>query len=792
MLPQSFRCRSVRRCGVSDVHRGVIPILLVILVIAFFAPVVLLGRVFYLKDAQLVVYPTRMLLRERLLSLDLPEWLPQLDMGMPFLANPSNGVLYPLNALLLLPSPWCVGVFVVFHSVVAIVGAWFLLRFLRLGSLASSVGAVAFALGGYMVSLTSISNYMMSLAWLPCVTWLVLRSQRSGRFGDAACAGLLWSLQILSGEPQGVLLTGWFVVASIIGTRTRSIGWSRTLGLLAVTVLIAALVALPQIVPALELIPRSRRASGIGLVEASHWSLHPLRLLELLVPSLFGNPTNFEEYLGFFMNDEDSPMHRDPWMVSPYVGSTALMFALGGLASPQNRHKRWVWGLGLLLLLSLLLALGRHLPFFAVYFQHVPAARLFRYPAKIFGLSAAILPVLAAVGFEAWCRKPSSRVFRRIASVMLLLMLAAFVFSSRIGAWLQSMRPAVAAAAATSTVRHALLAEVAWFGGGVLLLFLANRKRLRLCAMGMVLLSVTQIIRANQDAYRSASPGVYSEPALAKTIRSRTPNGEPTRLIHSAAALELEGIDRASGDVYAQALTNSLMKDLGIAYGIGYADSYLSSEEGVKFEFWRRLGRHRRSMLDLFSVRHLVLPLDLTVANGIGLRRLREVGSIGVAVYENETALPFAYGVSKVATTVDQDEALRLMTDPHVVKGEVAVVDGSLVTGMPPGPSERIGRCRLVAPLDDGIELDCELSKDGVVVVNASHHPNFRAQVDGVSVPIWRANGFVMATRVPAGRHALAFDYVEDSLVLTGFASLCACLLGLLLVLRDRRPTVSY
>ena len=370
--------------------------MLTLIVIAFYAPVVVFGRVFYLKDAQLVVYPTRLLLRERLLAFDLPQWLPQLNMGMPFLANPSNGVLYPLNLILLLPAPWCVGLFIVSHTVIAIIGAWGLLRALHVNTAASALGAIAFALGGYMVSLTSNAAFMMSLAWLPVVALMTLRSLHSGRFSDAGLTGLVWAMQILSGEPQGAVLTGWFVVTLVIGFPSRLKHKWRQLLLLGFSVVIAICVALPQILPALELIPRSRRASGIQLSEASHWSLHPLRLLELMVPNLFGNPIHFDEFLGFFMDDENSRLHRDPWIASPYLGSAVLLFAVVGLAATRIRHRYWVRSLGVLLMLSLLLALGRHFPLFALYYQYAPLAQLFRYPAKIFGLSAAILPLLGA------------------------------------------------------------------------------------------------------------------------------------------------------------------------------------------------------------------------------------------------------------------------------------------------------------------------------------------------------------------------------------------------------------
>jgi|GEM_PF-3035730 len=765
-------------------RRYVTPIVLTLIVIAFFAPVVVLGHAFYLKDAQLVVYPTRLLLRSRLLAFELPQWLPYLDMGMPFLANPSNGVLYPLNLVLLLPAPWCVGLFIVSHTVIAIIGAWGLLRSLRVTAAAAAVGAIAFALGGYMISLTWVANYMMSLAWLPVVALMALRSMRSGRISDAALTGLVWAVQILSGEPQGVVLTGWFVAALVIGFPSRPTRKWRQIVLLGFSTVIAICVALPQILPALELIPRSRRAAGIQLSEASHWSLHPLRLLELLVPNLFGNPIHFDEFLGFFMDDEGSQLHRDPWIASPYLGSAVLLFAVVALVATRTRHRHWVRSLGVLLVLSVLLAVGRHTPLFALYFEHVPMAQLFRYPAKFFGLPAVILPFLGAAGFDAWRSKPSMRLPWYCALVFLIAMLLGLAASPSAARALHELRPVVTVQAAAHTLRKALCIELGLFTVVGVILLLARRKPWRIYPLILVSIAAIQVIRANLGAYAAVPGHIYSEPSLAKRIRAQTPVGESSRMMHEVAALDIDGLNSADGSVQAQAITDSLMKDLGIVYGIGYADSYVSSEEGAKFEFWRNLGPWRRQMLDVFGVRHLVLSPQIPIAEGSGLHLLDGIGPIGAVVYENPSALPFAYGVAGVRVVSNQAEAELAVRDPRVARGVLAVVDGSDTEIQSNYQTERIGACHLIAPLGDRIDLDCDLRKDGYVVVNASHHPNFSAELDRVSAPILRANAFVMALKVPTGKHRLSFEYSEASFAPACAASLFTCLLCLLLVYR--------
>lgn len=756
------------------------------IVCLFYAPVFLFGRIFCLNDALRVVYPTRLYLRERIANWDLPEWLPHLDMGMPFLANPANGVLYPLNVLLLLPAPYCVGLLIASHAVIAAVGAWQLLRALSVSALSSGVGALAFALGGYMVSLTSNSTYMMSLAWLPVVAFLMLRSLRSRSAVDMAFAALALATQLLAGEPQGVVLTGWLVLALSLSAPTRGLPRFRYVLPLATSALLAVIIALPQILPALELIPRSRRATGLSLIEASHWSLHPLRLLELLVPQLYGTPLDFDRFLAFFMDDEGSVAHREPWMATPYAGSGLLLFALVGLVSPKVRHRYWTRSLGLLLGLVLLLAMGRHTPLFALYFNHIPGAQLFRYPAKFFGLAAAILPLLAAAGLDSWRSRPSLRVARVGAMALgAALLLGWFCVPAAANA-LRALRPQVSLAVAKATLRSAIGSELLLVIVISVLLVLASKRLTLHLRYGFCGVLVVQVLRVTFGTYATAPSNVFAESEYARAIIATTKEGDPPRLMHDAENLNIAGLDSANPAYQASVFARSLVKNVGIAQGIGYADSYVSSEEGEKYEFWRKIGTDKRQMLDVFAIRHLGLPADLSLPKESGLVRIDKFREPSASLYENKTALPFAFAVASVAVLKGNAEAQQVLRDPRLGQGLFAVVDGADVERRELPELGRVGVCHAKLPLTDLIEIECELQRDGFIVVNESYHPNFTATLDGSPTLVMRANAFVMGVKASAGKHRLILEYSESSLFPAGLASVVACALCLVLIGRRR------
>ncbi len=769
------------------------PALLVLGVVVFYAPVVLLGRSFFLKDTQLVTYPLSMALRDRLLSGDLPEWLPGLDLGLPFLANPSHRALYPLSMVLLLPAPYSVGLFLVCHVALGAAGMFWLSRALRLSASAAGLAALSFALGGYMVSLTWGADYMLGLAWAPLVTRMALRVLEGGNAAQAALTALVWSCQILCGEPQSVLLTGWLVVALALGWPAARTTKLRRMAVLGASVALAVCLALPQILPALELLPRSRRAHGIGIVEAQHWSLHPLRLLELAAPWLFGNPLRADEFLGFFMNDEGSALHRDPWMVTPYLGSLALLLSILGMVAARQRHRWWARSLTLLTAFALLLALGRHTPVFAAYYAVVPGAGLFRYPAKFFGLCALTVPLLAAAGGDAWLfeRRRHEQLLRLVAALAATLALGV-AMAGPAAVELAHLSPAVVLANARTTWQSACFEELAGLAAVALGLVWCTRRAPAWRGPALLSAAAFQLSVANFAAYETAPSSIYSErPQLAERLLSRTPPGEVPRVMVDLARLSVPGLDAAPGEERAKAFSASLMKNLGILFGVSYARAYVSSGEGAKHRLWQQSVAWRRQLLDVFGIRFLILGSPVPAAAAIQLKPLTDSGAVGAVVYENPKALPFAYAVGQLVPAPTQIRAMEYLKDERFARGLLAVGEGTELEVPRRLHPERTGSCRLLAPPVDTLRFTCRLRRPGFVVVNESHHPNWQARVDGHPTPIVRANALVMAVRVSAGTHRVDLRYAEPSLGIAFAASALALFVCVLLVLRERWQHVA-
>ena len=335
----------------------------------------------------------------------LPLWTPDLLMGLPLLANPQLGVYYPPNWLTApFRAPSAIAISILLHSVLAASGACWLYR-VAVGKhwLPALAAGLIYAFSGYLGAHVEQINQFQGLAWLP---WLLALFHRSLAPGNAARAGLLlalaWALQIFSGHTQTVFISAVGLGIYALGQAASLKGGARALLILACCLALALVLALPQLLPSLELLRLSSRGGGFDLANATSFSLPPDHLGRALLPSYDGQI--FGEYVAT-------------------IGIIGLGLALWALLSkplPDRRRRVWL----LLAALGLALALGRYNPLYLP-LAELPPFSLFRAPARFLALFTLGISMLAGLGIEALAPDGSafSSRMRRLAPVALLLAL---------------------------------------------------------------------------------------------------------------------------------------------------------------------------------------------------------------------------------------------------------------------------------------------------------------------------------------------------------------------------------
>ena len=178
----------------------------------------------------------------------------------------------------------------------------------------------------------------------------------------------------------------------------------------------------------------------------------------------------------------------------------------------------------------------------------------------------------------------------------------------------------------------------------------------------------------------------------------------------------------------------------------------------------------------------------------------RLIHSGDVKIYENLDALPRAFLLYDVIWQPDVEASVETMLDPAFDPRQTAVlippspttnppIPQSLNTPIPQYPNTPIS---ITQPTPEQIAITVNAPADALLLLTESAYPGWQAAVDGVPVPIYRADANFQAVFVPAGEHEVIFTFESKSfgygrsLTFIGLG-IAAALLFLLWWLRHRR-----
>lgn len=330
-------------------------LLLLAAVAAFWAPELADRAIVVERDGLSSILPVRFFLAEALRAGEWPTWDPNPVLGKPFLAEWQPATLYPPSIWLLVP-PFSRGfnLFFVFHYLGTALGALLWLRAVGLGNAPALAGALVWTLGGPLVSLGTVLNHLLAVAWLPWVAWAWERG--TGATARVAASAAMLALALLPGSPEMALLcAGGLVLAA-----------RHPAALLALP--LAAALAAVQLVPVGAYLGETMRSGGLAAERVLEHSASLRQLLGFAAP---------------FAPDEAAP-----FLASVYDGPVAIVLAAIALAAAPRRLR-----LAVVLSAALLvvLALGHRTPVLPALLDATPLAASLRYPQKLLlGLHALV------------------------------------------------------------------------------------------------------------------------------------------------------------------------------------------------------------------------------------------------------------------------------------------------------------------------------------------------------------------------------------------------------------------
>lgn len=386
----------------------------------------LTGRTIFWRLPSLQFYPWRQLAFSELRAGRLAFWNPYLGGGAPLIANYQTAIFYPPNWLhLVVPDTTAMNLLALFHLFWAGLGMWQFTRKLELSQFGRSISVLCFALGLYHLGNLQELTLLSATAWVPWLFWATYRTLEGRRMRDVGILALFTGLQLLAGHAQvvwyGLLSLGVFVLwhvgwnLSSEGRRTRL----TALSLWTASMILGAGIASGQLFLTLEYLASSHRPGGVDYETLTTLSYAPWRILNLVSPSILGNPGD-----GTYLDKSQLNYYEN----TIYIGILpliAVIFAVQGWLKyrPFIAHHPVYRSTPFWVFLSILgygLALGRYNPFYPFLFNFVPTFGAFREPVRWLMLPAFGLSVLAGIGVHNWQQSLRSLTRLRLTTVGML------------------------------------------------------------------------------------------------------------------------------------------------------------------------------------------------------------------------------------------------------------------------------------------------------------------------------------------------------------------------------------
>ena len=697
---------------------------------------------------------------------ELPQWQPWVFSGMPSAEAFTNisKLYFPeyLFKLFFLP-----GMLIqLFHLLFAGIGAFLLLRHFKCSDWAAGLGAIAFMITPYMVTMVVFGHgsQMMTAAYIPWVFWLTVRLYQNTNFSDTGWLAVLLGFQLQRGHAQIAYYT-WMLIGAysllmlITGLRNseEKANIGKGFGYFILACLIGVGISLIIFLPAMDYTPFSIRGGSAGggadYNYATGWSFHPKEIMTFFIPSAFG--FGGQPYWGY-MPFTDYPN---------YMGIIILLLAMIGLI-----HKRELihWFFIFTSILALFISFGKHFSLvYDLFFNIFPYFNKFRVPHMILIILQFNVAVLAAFGLDELVALKAEIIpkwFWGFAAAVGLAFIGMVLIGSGVesavrGSFSPPMMQDPRAAQALNNLRWSLWREDVWLmillsGAFMVMIWLwIKRKVSQHVIVGMIVVSAILDI------------GIVNH----KIIQPSRASGRGSPLISKRAVDRFFQIDEiiqfllADKSIYRIYPVGGLFGESRFAaFGLESIGGYHPAKLKRYNTFLAKTGNVAAiPVLRMMNVKYLISPQkinhpELSLVKSGALKSAR--GDLPIEVYEVNNTLPRAWFVNKTEVVSEEDVWNKIMQpdfDPRniaYVPNEVSVSSGSQVS---------------ITHFEKSIHritMSTESDGNHFLVLSEVFYPlRWKAKIDGEEMQTHIVNGILRGVVVPTGKHTIEFIYDKSA-----------------------------
>lgn len=724
----------------------------------------------------------------------LPLWNPYLFGGVPTIEAGSGDILYPASILhFVLPLTSALAWKLILHVYLAGVFMYLAARAFGTRRLVALFAGTAYLLSANLVSLVwgGQDGKMYVTALFPAALWLLVTALERHSWVRFLWLGAVAGLMVVA-HPQlayyAYIALAVYAAASLWTRRQRggaflANGLAGSMVAIIAAAGVAAVVLLPMYRYLREDSPRA--GPGRGFDYSASWSLHAEEAVSLFVPEFSGTDVQSQTYWG------KNPFKHN----SEYGGALVLVLGVAAVAGLRGDRRRW--GLATMAGLAFLYALGAGTPVFRLLYAVVPGLKNFRAPSLATYLAIVALTLLAALLIERAVAEDDARA-RRVMSIGLAtgaaaaLLIAVLTLAAGTGLYAtwssifggpEGVDRAGAFAAnvprlAAGAFIVALICVASW---GAVFLWARGKLKAVHVVITLTVLTALDLMRVDARYIQIVRyDDFFPQDQGIEALRARLAPGERVLSV---------------GGVYPE----GFLASYGVPEVFGYHGNQLrwyndltrytarqSARTTTELEqYW--VGFLSSAALRALAGKYVLLPGQVELP---GFRLLG--ADERVAVYLNDAAMPGASVVPEVQVEPDSARRISTLWSPTFDPARTVIVEEPVLAL---GQAGGTGTATIEGNGDDTLAVRVRNSGPALLHISRTYHPSWQAEIDGVAVPVLRANHALMAVPLArSGEHRVVMRYrprivrlAATVTLITWTAVLLATVLGGVMHLRGSR-----
>jgi len=715
----------------------------------------------------------------------LPLWNPYGYCGAPFLAANQPGVFSPLRLLdLIWPSPFELAWRQLLKALVTGIGAYlFFRRAVRVRFAAAAVGAWAWPLTGYFI-LWAGHPQSEEAVWLPWAMWavnsVVRRSAGLGGIGVALTTACLLVSGHSSTGGQILLGCGAFFLWRFFERYGLKFAFTRKAGTTVAAVVagwvLGFMLAAPQMLPTLKYMHESHRMAARVSGPSETPSQGLAALPELVLPYIHGSNDSGSIYL--------LDGNRCEGAAAGWAGVIIALF-FAPLALRSRRHRSLVFFCLAIGTIGMARVLG--IPMLARVLDS-PPLNTFRNNRLVL-LTAWSLVTAGVVGCDQLLRgrRPGSRLWLMAPiclgawCLMLALRPPALLTGQLAQAreWISSGKRVPAALHDLAGIAHVadqfratylVGAAVCFVAASLWIVLWQTRGHRTAIGWGAGILAIAELTLWGYNVYPQCDPSLYFPPIPVLEALAHAPPGRicgvhclPPRLSERYRLSDIRGYDGADPQRLVE-LLELFQDEVG-----GHSPSWAVTQ-------WFQ--PKPSPLADMLNLRYLIHRGEPSIGEKVMLR------DEDYYVVENSACLPRVWVPRQTRVVNDKTQRLQALADPGFDPRQVAFIESD----QPIAGDSATGRASIIREDPSHVLVDVKMQTPGTVILADSWDAGWRAFLNGVELPVHRANHVLRAVRVPAGEGILEFRYqpreFSTGMKLCGTAVVLGLIWGVLIAFR--------